>query len=62
MGLHSMALTLSRQVVLPVLLITVFARMGSLPLLWSAFVLAEALLLPVGFLFWKAKAGKTLNF
>lgn len=61
MGLHSMALTLSRQVVLPVLLITVFARMGSLPLLWAAFVLAETILLPVGFLFWKAKAGKTLK-
>ncbi len=51
----SMAFTLSRQVILPVLLIAVFARMGSLLLLWSAFVLAEAILLPVGFLFWKAK-------
>jgi len=61
MSLHSMALTLSRTVVLPVLLITVFAKIGSLPLLWLAFVLAEAILLPVGFLFWKAKAGTILK-
>lgn len=56
-----MVLTLSRQTILPVLLIAVFARMGSLPLLWSAFVVAEAIPPPVGFLFWTAEAGKTLK-
>lgn len=42
MGVQSMLLTLSRQVVLPVVFIAVLSRLGNLSLIWMAFVLAAS--------------------
>ena len=61
MGVQSMLLTLSRQVVMPVLLITAVSWFGELSLIWWAFVLAEALVIPVGMILWKKESGKSLG-
>ncbi|MDE7266693.1 MAG: MATE family efflux transporter [Lachnospiraceae bacterium] len=60
MGVQSMILTLGRQVVLPVIFIAVLSRLGNLPLIWLAFVLAEAVSIPFGIVFWKKESGKVL--
>ena len=62
MGVQSMVLTLGRQVVLPVIFIAVLSRLGNLPLIWLAFVLAEAVSIPFGIVFWKKESGKVLNY
>ena len=61
MGVQSMLLTLSRQVIMPVLLITAVSWFGELSLIWWAFVLAEALVIPVGMILWKKESGKSLG-
>ena len=61
MGVQSMLLTLSRQVIMPVLLITAVSWFGELSLIWWAFVLAEALVIPAGMVLWKKESGKSLG-
>lgn len=61
MGIQSMLLTLGRQVVLPVVFIMILSRLGSLPFIWLAFILSEAVLIPIGMLFWRKEAGKALK-
>lgn len=61
MGVQSMLLTLSRQVILPVLFIAVLSRLGNLSLIWMSFVLAEAVVIPLGLLLWKRESAKVLN-
>ncbi len=48
-GDYSLCLTLLRQAVLPLGLAFVFSKIGNLTLVWSAFVFAEVLSLPVAF-------------
>lgn len=60
MGVQSMLLTLSRQVVLPMVFIAILSRTGNLPLIWFSFVLAEAVVIPVGVFFWRKESGKVL--
>ena len=61
MGVQSMLLTLSRQVILPVLFIAAVSHLGELSLVWWAFVLAEALVIPGGMILWKKESGKALK-
>ena len=61
MGIQSMLLTLSRQVIMPVLLIAAVSRLGELSLIWWAFVLAEALVIPAGMVLWKKESEKSLK-
>lgn len=61
MGTQSMVLTLCRQVFFPVILISAFSRTGSLSLIWFAFVVAEAVTVPLGIVLWKRKAGKVIG-
>ncbi len=61
MGVQSMLLTLGRQVVLPVIFIAVLSRLGNLPLIWMAFVLAEAAVIPLGMILWRKESGKVLK-
>ncbi len=61
MGVQSMLLTLSRQVVLPVIFIAVLSRLGNLSLIWMAFVLAEAVVIPLGMILWRKESGKVLK-
>ena len=61
MGVQSMLLTLSRQVILPVLLIAAVSHLGELSLVWWAFVLAEALVIPGGMILWKMESRRALK-
>lgn len=61
MGVQSMLLTLSRQVVLPVIFVAVLSRFRSLSLIWLAFVLAEAVVIPFGVFLWRQESGKVLS-
>lgn len=56
MGVRSMLLTLSRQVIMPVLLIAAASGLGELSLIWWSFVLAEALVIPAGMVLWKKES------
>lgn len=62
MGVQSMLLTLGRQVVLPVTFIAVLSHLGNLLLIWMAFVLAEAVVIPVGMFLWRKESGKVLKY
>ena len=44
-----------------VLLITAVSWLGELSLIWWAFVLAEALVIPAGMILWKKESGKSLK-
>ena len=44
-----------------VLLITAVSWFGELSLIWWAFVLAEALVIPAGMILWKKESGKSLK-
>ena len=57
MGVQSMLLTLSRQVILPVLLIAAVSHLGELSFIWWAFVLAETFVIPMGMILWKKELG-----
>lgn len=61
MGVQSMLLTLGRQVILPVVCIAVLSGFGNLSLIWMAFVLAEAVIIPFGVFFWKKESEKVLK-
>ena len=60
MGVQSMLLTLSRQVIVPVILIAAAFCFGELSLVWWAFVLAEAPVIPAGVILWKKESGKKI--
>ena len=62
MGVHSMLLTLCRQVVLPVAFIAVLSRFSNLSLIWMAIVLAEAVVIPFGIFLWRKESGKVLKY
>ena len=53
LGMHSMVLTLTRQAILPVLFALILRLTGSLTVLWSAFILAEAAGIPLGLWLWR---------
>ncbi len=61
MGVQSMMLTLSRQVILPMIFIAAFSGTGNLSLIWTAFVLAEAVMILPGMILWKKQSGKVLK-
>lgn len=61
MGVQSMLLTSVRQVVLPVVFLAFFSRFGNLSLVWMAFVLAEAVVIPFGIILWRKESGKVLK-
>lgn len=56
-----MLLTLGRQVVLPVVFITALSHFGNLTLIWLAFVLAEAVVIPIGIILWRRESDKVLK-
>lgn len=60
LSVPSMLLTMCRQVVLPVIFLAGLSRLGSLPLIWLAFVLAEAAVIPAGILLWRRESEKVL--
>lgn len=51
-GAYSMALTMLRQVLLPLVLMLMARSLGSLSVLWMALAVAELLTIPVGVLLW----------
>lgn len=53
LGTTSMILTMTRQAVLPILFALVLRLFGNLELLWTAFILAEALGIPLALRLWK---------
>lgn len=61
LGIQSMLLTLGRQVVLPVVFMAVLAHFGNLTLIWLAFVLAEAVVIPIGIILWRRESDKVLK-
>ena len=61
LGVQSMLLTLGRQVVLPVVFIAAFSHFGNLTLIWLAFVLAEAVVIPIGIILWRRESDKVLK-
>lgn len=58
LGQTSMYLTMTRQVILPVVLIGLMSRTGNLQWIWGSFVLAEALSIPLGVWLWKREKKK----
>ena len=51
-GMRSMALTMSRQAALPVAFALALRPMGSLPLVWAAFAMAECVGIPLALVLW----------
>ena len=58
MGMGSMILTMARQAVLPLLFAGIFSRTGNLDLLWTGFILAEFLGIPLAAWLWKKGSGR----
>jgi len=52
-GSTSMVLTMIRQAVLPIILAFVLSAFGSLPLVWLAFAITEALSIPIAMHLWQ---------
>lgn len=61
LSVQSMMLTLSRQVVLPVVFIAIVSRFGRISGIWMAFVAAEAVVIPFGIILWRREAEKVLK-
>ena len=57
----SMALTLTKQAILPTAFVLAAASLHSLELVWLAFAAAELLSLPLGIILWRRVSGKTLG-
>lgn len=55
---YSLALTLIRQVLLVTVFIRVFASMGSLTLVWCAYIAAEVITIPLAAFFYKRTDGR----
>lgn len=60
-AVFSTVLTTLRQAVLPLVLMLVALAFQSLTLIWSAFLAAELLTLPLGIVMWKRVSGRTLD-
>lgn len=58
MGMSSMILTMARQAVLPLLFAGIFSRHGNLDLLWTGFIFAEFLGIPLAAWLWKKGSGR----
>lgn len=58
MGMGSMILTMARQAVLPLLFAGIFSRIENLDLLWTGFILAEFLGIPLAAWLWKKGSGR----
>ena len=58
MGMSSMILTMARQAVLPLVFAGIFSRFGDLELLWTGFILAEFLGIPLTVWFWRKGYGQ----
>lgn len=58
MGMGSMILTMARQAVLPLLFAGIFSRHGNLDLLWTGFIFAEFLGIPLAAWLWKKGSGR----
>ena len=58
MGMSSMILTMARQAVLPLVFAGIFSRFGDLELLWTGFILAEFLGIPLAAWFWRKGYGQ----
>lgn len=58
MGIGSMILTMARQAVLPLLFAGIFSRLGNLDLLWTGFIFAEFLGIPLAAWLWKKSSGR----
>ena len=60
---YSMWLTITRQVVLPILLAFIFTKtMGMLPLVWAAYVLSELISIPMSIVLMKRILSNTLRY
>ena len=53
LGTYSLALTMIRQMIFPLVLVVAVLPFQNLNLVWTAFVLAELLALPVGLFLWR---------
>lgn len=61
LGASSMCLTMTRQAILPVLLVLALRPFGRLELIWGAFVLAELLGIPLAVALWSRAYRKIPN-
>ena len=61
LGVQSMLLTMSRQVVLPVVFIAVFSHFGNVQWIWMSFVLSETVVIPAGMFLWRRESGRVLK-
>ncbi|MEY8392653.1 hypothetical protein D3Z36_09805 [Lachnospiraceae bacterium] len=55
------AVSVTNLILDPVLFIAVLSRLGNLSLIWMSFVLAEAVVIPLGMFLWKRESTKVLN-
>lgn len=53
MGMRGMILTMARQAILPLVFAGIFSSFGNLDLLWTGFILAEFLGIPLAMWFWR---------
>ncbi len=60
-GTDSMILTMTRQAFLPIVLILILSRLGNLSLIWTSFVAAEIITIPLGISLWKRAVKLTLD-
>ncbi len=60
-GTDSMILTMTRQAVLPIILVFILSRFGSVNLIFISFVAAEIITLPLGINLWKRAVRLTLD-
>lgn len=61
MGTRSMYLTMLRQAVLPFLFAFLLSRSGRLNLVWTAFILAELIGIPVALMLWNRSSGEVFR-
>lgn len=61
MGFDSMVITMTRQAVLPLVFAVILRSFGNLNLIWGAFILAEAVGVPLSWWLWKRGFSKILT-
>ncbi len=61
MGFGSMMITMTRQAILPLLFAVLLRTAGNLNLIWAAFVIAEAVGIPLALTLWKNGFQKALT-
>lgn len=60
-GLQAMILTLSRQVILLFIFLTLFKSFNQINLIWFAYILAEVCCLPIGYMMYKKIKKKVIE-